>query len=162
MGFLRAGSPRAAHAVAAQGAPICGERRRFCRKRVFFRTAECRTGEERRGVLPGHVPGLAKAIRPPLPGSYEELFSTLEKKRFFIDLRAENDAIAALRVERLQRAIGVIYRPETERMSHYFRASLPLQFDLMIHLEETHALRPLPAQAHRRPGEMDETYPSGL
>ena len=103
-----------------------------------------------------------KAIRPPLPGSYEELFSTLEKKRFFIDLRAENDGIAALRVERLQRAIGVIYRPETERMSHYFRASLPLQFDLMIHLEETHALRPLPAQAHRRPGEMDETYPSGL
>ncbi len=107
-------------------------------------------------------PAETMTMRPPLPGSYEELFSTLEKKRFFIDLRAENDAITALRVERLQRAIGVIYRPETERMSHYFLASLPLQFDLMIHLEETQALRPLPAQAHRRPGEMDETYPSGL
>lgn len=103
-----------------------------------------------------------RTIRPPLSDSYEELFSTLEKKRFFIDLRRENEAVAALRPERLQRAIGVIYRPETERMSHYFKASLPLQFDFMIHLDETQALRPLPAFAHRRPGEMDETYPSGL
>lgn len=103
-----------------------------------------------------------KTIRDPLPDSYEEIFSQLEKKRFFFDLGTENQAVAMLEKQRLQRAIGVIYRPETERMSHYFYASLPRQFDFMIHLDNTQALQPLPAFAHKRPGEMDETYPSGL
>lgn len=107
-------------------------------------------------------PAETKAIREPLPGSYEEIFSRLEKKRFYIDLRGKNEAIGMLADERLQRAIGVIYRPETERMSHYFHTSLPRQFDFMIHIDETQALEPLPSFIHPRPGEMDETYPSGF
>jgi erythromycin esterase-like protein len=103
-----------------------------------------------------------KTVRPPLPGSYEEIFSQLEKKEFFFDLKTSDEVAAMLQEKRLQRAIGVIYRPETERMSHYFYASLPRQFDLMIHLDKTAALQPLPAFVHTRPGEMDETYPSGL
>ncbi|SEK56013.1 erythromycin esterase family protein [Nitrosovibrio tenuis] len=107
-------------------------------------------------------PAETKIVREPLSGSYEELFSGLEKKRFFLDLRGRGEAADLLSDRRLQRAIGVIYRPETERMSHYFYASLPRQFDFMIHIDETEAVRPLPSFMHKRPGEMDETYPSGL
>lgn len=108
-------------------------------------------------------PAETKAIREPLPGSYEEVFSRLEKKRFYLDLRGTGEAASMLKDRRLQRAIGVIYRPETERMSHYFYASLPYQFDFMIHIDETEAVKPLRSFMHkRRPGEMDETYPSGL
>jgi erythromycin esterase-like protein len=67
--------------------------------------------------------------------------------------------------ELLERAIGVIYRPQTERLSHYFRARLPEQFDLVIHVDETTALEPLePASewAADRDEEPPETYPSGL
>lgn len=102
-----------------------------------------------------------KAIRKPLSGSYEELFSRLREKQFYIDLQSHNVA-NALQDKRLQRAIGVIYRPETERYSHYFHSSLPQQFDFIIHIDETSALEALPAFAHRRPGELDETYPYGL
>ncbi|MBA4142087.1 MAG: erythromycin esterase family protein [Nitrosospira sp.] len=107
-------------------------------------------------------PAEAKKIRNPLPDSYEEVFSRLEKKRFFLDLRTGGEAVDLLGDERLQRAIGVIYKAETERMSHYFYSSLPRQFDFMIHIDETKAVQPLPSFVHRRPGEMDETYPSGL
>ncbi|HKX54055.1 MAG TPA: erythromycin esterase family protein [Nitrosospira sp.] len=107
-------------------------------------------------------PAETKTIREPLAGSYEEIFSQLDKKRFFFDLTTGGEAVRLLREERLQRAIGVIYRPETERMSHYFYACLPRQFDFMIHIDKTEALQPLPAFVHRRAGEMDETYPSGL
>lgn len=107
-------------------------------------------------------PAETKTLREPLGGSYEEIFSQLDKKRFFFDLTTGGEAVRLLREERLQRAIGVIYRPETERMSHYFYACLPRQFDFMIHIDKTEALQPLPAFVHRRAGEMDETYPSGL
>ena len=64
---------------------------------------------------------------------------------------------------RLERAIGVIYRPQTERLSHYFHTSLTKQFDWMIHLDETHALEPLePGARWHRGEEPPETYPSGL
>jgi len=62
----------------------------------------------------------------------------------------------------LQRAIGVIYRPETERWSHYFHAQLAQQFDAMIHLDETRALDPLERNAEWDLGELPETFPSGL
>jgi erythromycin esterase-like protein len=108
------------------------------------------------------TPAKTKTIRVPLPGSYEELFSRLQKKSFYLDLTAENEAVEMLKEERLQRAIGVIYRPETERISHYFHSSLPRQFDFMIHIDETEAVTPLRARIHKRPGEMDETFPSGF
>jgi erythromycin esterase-like protein len=102
-----------------------------------------------------------KTVREPLPGSYEELFTSLKTREFALDLYKPEIA-KALKEERLQRAIGVIYRPETERWSHYFHAELPRQFDFMIHIDETHALEALPTFPHERPGELDETYPYGL
>lgn len=107
-------------------------------------------------------PAETKTIREPLDGSYEKIFSGLKRQRFLLDLRDSSEAVSMLRNERLQRAIGVIYRPETERMSHYFHTSLPQQFDFMIHIDETNAVTPLPSFIHQRPGEMDKTYPSGL
>jgi len=88
-------------------------------------------------------PSETKPIHEPLPGSYEEVFSRLGKQRFLLDLRGESSAAGLLRNERLQRAIGVIYRPEAEGWGHYFYTSLPRQFDFMIHIDETEAVSPL-------------------
>jgi erythromycin esterase-like protein len=100
-----------------------------------------------------------KRVRPALSGSYEELFHTSGVPRFWIDLRERNSANELLRAERLERAIGVIYRPETERLSHYFEAQLPQQFDAIIHLDETRALEPLERTSEWDRGELPETYP---
>jgi erythromycin esterase-like protein len=100
-----------------------------------------------------------KRVRPALSGSYEELFHASGVPRFWIDLRERNSANELLRAERLERAIGVIYRPATERLSHYFEAQLPQQFDAIIHLDETHALEPLERTSEWERGELPETYP---
>jgi erythromycin esterase-like protein len=75
---------------------------------------------------------------------------------------APENVRGALREPRLERAIGVIYRPETERQSHYFRARLADQFDAVIHLDHTRALEPLERSALWDRGEPPETYPSGV
>jgi hypothetical protein len=67
-----------------------------------------------------------------------------------------------LRSALLERAIGVIYRPHTERQSHYFRTRLPDQFDAVIHLDHTTALRPLEPYAALDRRKVAETYPSAL
>lgn len=82
-------------------------------------------------------------VNPGLSGSYEELFHRTGRDHFWLDLREERDATDFLREPRLQRAIGVIYRPLTERYSHYFHASLPEQFEVIIHMDRTTAIRPL-------------------
>jgi erythromycin esterase-like protein len=107
-------------------------------------------------------PAERKRVRPALAGSYEELFHATGIPRFWINLRERNEAIDLLRWERLERAIGVIYRPETERLSHYFEARLPDQFDAVIHIDETHALEPLERTSDWDRGELPETYPSAL
>jgi erythromycin esterase-like protein len=63
---------------------------------------------------------------------------------------------------RLERAIGVIYRPETERLSHYFRATLAEQFDAVIHVDQTRAVEPLEPYALPARREVEETYPTGV
>lgn len=65
-------------------------------------------------------------MRPALPGSYEALFHQFPTPDFWIPLRGNAAASAALSEERLERAIGVIYMPQTERVSHYFHVSLPV------------------------------------
>ncbi|MFL5580023.1 MAG: erythromycin esterase family protein, partial [Gemmatimonadaceae bacterium] len=72
------------------------------------------------------------------------------------------EAVDALRDPRLERAIGVIYRPETERWSHYFDAELSAQFDAVIHLDETRALHPLERTPRWEHDEPPETYPTGI
>lgn len=103
-----------------------------------------------------------KLVRPALPGSYEALFHQTGVPAFLLLLDDLGEATAALHDSRLERAIGVVYRPQTERWSHYFDVRLPRQFDAVIHLDETRALEPLERTALWERGELPETYPSGL
>jgi erythromycin esterase-like protein len=103
-----------------------------------------------------------KRVRPGLPGSYEDLFHQVGEQRFWLQLRDNGGLAELLRERRLQRAIGVIYAPQTERLSHYFQTHLPSQFDLMIHIDETRALQPLVPEPAWHAGEPAETYPTGL
>jgi erythromycin esterase-like protein len=106
-------------------------------------------------------PALRKRVRPGLAGSYEELLHRVSPSQYYFLFRGGGVAAEELAGPRLQRAIGVIYRPETERQSHYFHARLPRQFDAMIHFDETRAVEPLERTAvHDR--EVAETFPSGI
>jgi erythromycin esterase-like protein len=107
-----------------------------------------------------------KGVRPSLPESHERLSHESGVPRFLLDLRegeVGRDIREALMEPRLERFIGVIYRPETERWSHYSEAILPRQFDGWVWFDETSAVTPLPGEL--RPGEhveTEETYPFGL
>jgi len=107
-------------------------------------------------------PAQRKAVRPALTGSYEALFHEVGIQNLYLDLGIPNDATSALEKPRLQRAIGVIYRPETERMSHYFHAHLPEQFDVLLHYDHTRAVEPLERTPHWVSDELPETYPFAL
>lgn len=107
-------------------------------------------------------PGRRKRVRDGLTGSYEDLFHECEAKRFWLPLRDNAELVRVLEPRRLQRAIGVIYLPHTERASHYFHTRLPAQFDAMIHIDETHALRPLVPDHGWDHIEAPETFPSGF
>lgn len=100
------------------------------------------------------APAEHRWVRPALRDSVEHLFERTRLDRFFLPLHGSRET--ALREGALERAIGVIYRPETERQSHYFQVSLAGQFDAVFHLDETAALEPL----DRR--EVPETYPFGV
>jgi erythromycin esterase-like protein len=101
-----------------------------------------------------------KRVRPALSQSYEALFHEVDLPAFLLDLHGRNPAIDELRRRRLERAIGVIYLPESERASHYFHASLPLQFDQVIHLDQTRAVEPLERTAAWTAGELSEPFPT--
>ncbi|HEU5051264.1 MAG TPA: erythromycin esterase family protein [Gemmatimonadales bacterium] len=103
-----------------------------------------------------------KRVRPGREDSYEGLLHALGGgSNLALDL-SEPAVAAALARPRLERAIGVIYRPETERESHYFRASLPKQFDVVLHYDHTRAVEPLERTAEWEAGELPETYPTGF
>ena len=103
-----------------------------------------------------------KDVRPARSDSHEALFREAGVARSLTWLAGEGarDLREALASPKLERAIGVIYRPETERQSHYFEAVLPEQFDAYLWFEETCAVTPLPTP-HVDQGE-DLTYPTGL
>ena len=107
-----------------------------------------------------------KKVRPSLPESYERMCHESEVPSFLLDLREgqRDERLAAELMEpRLERFIGVIYRPETERWSHYSEAVLPRQFDGYVWFDESSAVTPLPGE--QRPGARaheDDTYPFGL
>ena len=107
------------------------------------------------------APAETKRVVPSLPSSYERLLHDTGIDRFYLDLTT-GPARRALREPRLERAIGVIYRPETERQSHYFHARLSDQFDAVIHIDETTAVRPLDAVGIVDEHELPETFPSTL
>lgn len=105
-----------------------------------------------------HHPVERKQVRPALPGSYESLFHATNIGNFLL-LLDNKDLVPA---KQLERAIGVVYHPQSERMSHYFYANLAEQFDAVIHYDKTTALEPLEKTSLWITGEVPETYPSGL
>jgi erythromycin esterase-like protein len=105
-------------------------------------------------------PAALRTVRPSLAGSYERLFHDSGLEVFVLRLLAPGVA-DALSSPRLERAIGVLYRPETERASHYFTARLAEQFDLLVHVDRTRALEPLEKWS-RHEVDLPETYPTGV
>jgi erythromycin esterase-like protein len=99
------------------------------------------------------------SVRPSLPGSVERLFHDTGLESFALDLRGPAGAVLAHPL--LERAIGVVYRPRTERQSHYFDARLQQQFDVVIHYDRTRALEPLELWS-KRDADLPETWPSGV
>jgi erythromycin esterase-like protein len=102
-----------------------------------------------------------KVVRPALADSYEALFHEVGVPRFLVTWNDPHVA-AELRDRRLERAIGVIYLPATERLSHYFSASLPAQFDAVLHFDETQAVEPLDRPSGWIASDAPETFPTGL
>ena len=100
-------------------------------------------------------PALQMSVRPALAQSWEHVFHELEEPRFLLET-------GGIEGSRLERAIGVVYRPETERVSHYFDARLGDQFDAIVHLDETRAVEPLERTSEWEAGELPETYPWAL
>jgi erythromycin esterase-like protein len=107
-------------------------------------------------------PAERKRVRPALANSYEASFHEIDAPKFVLPLRNSRQVSIALRGPQLERAIGVIYLPQTERQSHYFDARLSDQFDAVIHFDETHALEPLERYALWETGEPPETFPTGV
>jgi erythromycin esterase-like protein len=108
------------------------------------------------------APAEKKSVRASLANSYERLLHDTGLKQFFLRMRDRRYLSELLQERRLERAIGVIYLPENERMSHYFYASLSQQFDAVIHVDTTQALRPLEAVVQPQHDEAPETYPTGI
>jgi protein-L-isoaspartate(D-aspartate) O-methyltransferase len=106
-------------------------------------------------------PMLSKSVQPALPDSYEHLCHESGVERFLLHMRnpPADKAFDEMLRPRLERAIGVIYRPETELQSHYFEAVLPRQFDEYIWFDRTRAVTPLGTEQLQG---LPDTYPFGL
>ncbi|HEX5184097.1 MAG TPA: protein-L-isoaspartate(D-aspartate) O-methyltransferase [Allosphingosinicella sp.] len=110
-------------------------------------------------------PMKVKTVRPSMPDSHERMSHDSGVPRFLLDLRrgvTDRALDEALMERRLERFIGVIYRPETERWSHYAEAELPNQFDAWVWFDETSAVTPLGPEAQDEALGAEETYPFGL
>ena len=102
-----------------------------------------------------------KTVLPARRASWEARFHASAFDRFFLDL-SEAHMEEALAGTRLERAIGVVYRPQTELASHYFGARITRQFDAVLHYDRTRALEPLDREPAWDRGELPETYPTGF
>jgi erythromycin esterase-like protein len=105
-------------------------------------------------------PAALRVVRPSLRGSYEHTFHEVGLPAFIAPL-SQQALASVLAGPRSERAIGVIYRPETERASHYFSARLPQQFDFIVHVDRTRAVEPLERWG-RHEVDLPETYPTGV
>ena len=102
-----------------------------------------------------------KDVRPSLPDSAERLCHNSGKTSFLLDFDRDEQLADALAAERPERFIGVIYRPETERFSHYMDACLSRQFDAFVWFDDTSAVTPLPGVGGTA-GKVADTFPFGL
>lgn len=105
------------------------------------------------------APTETKGIRPSRPDSYERVMHDTRIDRFLLDLR-RSEVRAALVEPRLQRFIGVIYRPDTERWSHYAESRLAEQYDWFVWFDRTTAVKPLDSRPARAGA--DDLVPTGL
>ena len=112
--------------------------------------------------LPATRPAERKQVRPALPESYEALLHASRIPAFLLCPLAAGDAGRAFREPRLERAIGVIYRPQTERQSHWFAVNAAQQFDALVQIDHTRAVEPLERTQTWELGEPPETYPTAL
>lgn len=103
-----------------------------------------------------------KIVLPSAAESYEALFHDVGTSSFLLVLRDNGAVSRNLEISRLQRAIGVLYLPQTEMQSHYFFSKLSKQFDAIMHVDTTHALRPLETISSWYREDFSETYPSGV
>lgn len=110
-----------------------------------------------------------RVLNEGMKGSYERLFHDTELHNFYLVLRnntlpVDEKLVHVLSKERYERAVGVIYRPRTEMVSHYFTAALAHQFDAVIHFDRTRALYPLDIHPQwlKDAEDMSETYPFGV
>ncbi len=102
-------------------------------------------------------------LRPALPGSVESLFHETATPQFMLNLHGDDEECGELlSEERLERAVGVVYQPESERDSHYFQARLAEQFDVVIHFDESRAVEPLERDLRWQRGEPPELFPTGM
>lgn len=108
-----------------------------------------------------HAPEEHKRVLPARSDSYEHLFHTIGSPRFWLPLRPYRPHLGGLPEVARERAIGVIYRPDTELQSHYFKARLAEQFDAIYHFDVTRAVQPLERSSLWREGEVPEAYPTG-
>jgi protein-L-isoaspartate(D-aspartate) O-methyltransferase len=127
----------------------------LCRQRFNNQAVLVGFGTDHGTVAAAHEwdgPMDAMTLRPAHPESYERVFHDAEIKAFLLPLREprREEVRAELASARLERAVGVIYRPETELQSHYFHASLPHQFDEYIWFDETRAVRPITSTEARK------------
>jgi len=118
-----------------------------------------------------------KKVNPSLPGSWENHFHSVceetKHQAFYVPFYQiggggkhpiDASVVEALTQNLMERAIGVIYRPDTEVLSHYFKANLPKQFDAIIHIDTTRAVKPLDLTWSPRDEDetVPETYPEGV
>jgi erythromycin esterase-like protein len=107
-------------------------------------------------------PAERKRVRPGMEESYEELFHEVNIPNFLLTIRDHRQLYRQLAAPLLERAIGVIYRPDTERWSHYFHTHLSQRFDAVIHFDQTRAVEPLERNSQWDKGELPETYPTSM
>lgn len=106
-------------------------------------------------------PAELKHVRPSREDSYENLMHRAGHD-FLLPIRGNAELQKELSERRLERAIGVVYLPESERLSHYFQSDLGRQFDAIVHFDTTRAVKPLDAPAEMLHEDVPETYPTGI
>jgi len=109
-----------------------------------------------------HAEPERKTVRIPVAGSWEALFSAVRAPNFYLDMEKASLAYPALMGPLMERAIGVIYLPQTELYSHYLHARIAGQFDALFHFDQTRAVEPLERTPRWEAGEVPETYPSAV
>lgn len=107
-------------------------------------------------------PAELKSVVPSRHDSFERMFHDTGHGNFFLPIRSNRHVKELLQPRRLERAIGVIYLPQSERLSHYFHASISEQFDAVMHFDQSRALEPLDRTPYWRQSDAPETYPFGV